>query len=301
MITASILRRAGSLFSSFIPTALAVKGLEKIDPRFGKFFTNAAAAGFGTDQALSYLRNKFLSGTHGDDKRMLESRVSEGIARPDEMASLSQIRSQDRPVDMAQKAISVGVGLGAGFMSDERPEEQPKEAPSPQRAGQGPLQGMDEATKAANERTDFYRKYGTYPENLAQPQVQPQVQPKAQPQAQPKVSPQVSTPSSGAANFIAQHPELGAFLDQKMEKGMSVIQAATEARKVRKLLPMIQDIEQNIGQPLEDILTQLFLGSQQGGQQAQQGTSQQQNPQLAQLADLIKQYMGSTGRAPPNG
>ena len=82
--------------------------------------------------------------------------------------------------------------------------------------------------------------------------------------------------TGGAANFIAQHPELGTFLDQQMAKGMSVIQAATEARKVRKLLPMIQNIEQNIGQPLEDILTQLFQGQQQGAQQQPQASAQGQ-------------------------
>jgi hypothetical protein len=55
----TILNRILPFLSRHIPTDIAVKGLTKIDKRFGKFFDNAAKIGSTVDRALKFIKDKF--------------------------------------------------------------------------------------------------------------------------------------------------------------------------------------------------------------------------------------------------
>lgn len=114
-----MLKQAMSLLNEFVPLNLAVKGLEKLDPRFKKFLGAALGAGYGADKALDYVR-----------KRIDPSR-REGVARPEEeSADLDVERSQAPEKGIAALA---GAGLGAaggaalagleGLKSSDKPEE----------------------------------------------------------------------------------------------------------------------------------------------------------------------------------
>lgn len=116
-----------------------------------------------------------------------------------------------------------------------------------------------------------------------------QVQPQTKPQPQ---SPEQQKPG-GFQTFLDKHPELGRFLDMLIGKGMEPKQAALEAKKQSKLIPMIQDIESNIGQSLEDLMGQLFQGTDKfkgSGKQQSQGKTEflQGLDQLSQMIQGLK-------------
>lgn len=82
--------------------------------------------------------------------------------------------------------------------------------------------------------------------------------------------------------FIKKNPELGSYLDSLMQQGADPVQAAMKAKKHRKFAPLVQSIEGQMGQSFEDLLSQLFQGSQRpSDQRSQQGegvkSPQQQN------------------------
>ncbi len=85
---------------------------------------------------------------------------------------------------------------------------------------------------------------------------------------------QKSSQPGGFLEFIKQNPELGSYLDSLIQKGMNPIQAASEAKKHRKFGPLVQSIEGQMGQSFEDLLSQLFQGSQQNRQNTTQNSRQ---------------------------
>lgn len=54
----AILKRVAPLLSPLIPSGLAAKGLEKVDPRFGKFIKSAVANGSSLDDILNFIKEK---------------------------------------------------------------------------------------------------------------------------------------------------------------------------------------------------------------------------------------------------
>lgn len=110
-----------------IPYALAVKGLEKVDPRMKNFFTQAAAAGWGANEALDFLRNKFEGSGNKNERSRLETGSEKGTLRPDEAAGLAQIEQRERPMDLAQKGLAGAVGIGAALAGRENKTDSPKE------------------------------------------------------------------------------------------------------------------------------------------------------------------------------
>jgi hypothetical protein len=99
---------------------------------------------------------------------------------------------------------------------------------------------------------------------------------------------QKTPPSSPSSNFIAKHPELGAYLDQLIKSGMAPEQAAAQAKTVKKLQPMIQDIEQSIGQDFVDLISSLFSGSQ--AKPSFKEPSGDTGQALNELKALMRQY-----------
>ncbi len=104
-----------------------------------------------------------------------------------------------------------------------------------------------------------------------------------------------STPSDGAANFIAKHPELGAYLDELIQSGMSPEAAAMQAKKVKKLKPSIEDIESSLGQDLVDIISYLFRGK---GENRPSETPQKStiSPAMGTFLDALKQFKSIAGK-----
>lgn len=122
----------------FLPASVAVKALQKFNPKFKNYFANAVAYGFDVNNALDYLKNKF-EGEHSQGFRQgLESR--EGQLRPDEQISLNRLRQAEMPGKVVRGLASVAGGalLGgvpgattaaAGELAGNIPQEQPEHIP----------------------------------------------------------------------------------------------------------------------------------------------------------------------------
>lgn len=136
-----MIQRILPFLSQFIPTALAAKGLGKIDPRLSNFFSSAAAAGYGTDAALGFLRRKLGNPAAQEEEQRLEQGEGQGTLRPDEAASLQRIRQAGAPLEMAQKGISALAGLGAGAATI--PKAQPEEQQQVQAQPRMEVPGMN--------------------------------------------------------------------------------------------------------------------------------------------------------------
>jgi hypothetical protein len=222
-----MLKQALSLLNKFIPVNLAVKGLEKLDPRFKKFIGAAAGAGYGADEAVDYLRNRLSkSDQGGKTPTPQEESANIGVQR--------SFTPQKVAAGLAGAAIG-GLGGAAAAAATENigkpqqpQEQQPQQnAPSPENAipGQAPP---------------------------SQPNIGSQSNPNIQ---------------SAFQNFLSKHPELGKYLDQQINQGVIPRAAAQKAKQVRKFQPMIEDIESNVGLSLEDLIVRLFGGEEQKAEQ----------------------------------
>lgn len=92
------------LLNRLIPSGLAIKGLQKLNPNIGKFVTNATALGFGVDQILGYVRDQ------------VEPMQVEG--RPDERASerrVQQGKAPERALGSLGKAAIGGAAIGTAL------------------------------------------------------------------------------------------------------------------------------------------------------------------------------------------
>src|ERR1051325_4367743 len=96
--------------SKLIPSGLAFKGLNKVNPRIGKYLAGATAAGYGAEEALDYLRNQFGVETQ------------EGL-RPDEQAAEARVRQTGQLPKAVGKAAQIGAGVaGIGAVGQALPQ-----------------------------------------------------------------------------------------------------------------------------------------------------------------------------------
>ena len=100
------------LLNKFIPPALAMKGLSKVDPKMKDFFNSAIGYGYGTDAVLDFLRQHFSSGPSAEETRLL-GKEKGGALRPDEAANLAQLKSQQQTMASIPK-IAGAAGMAAG-------------------------------------------------------------------------------------------------------------------------------------------------------------------------------------------
>ena len=227
---------------------LLKKGLEKVDPRFKKFFSETAKYGYPIGATIGFLKSEFTGAN--------EPEVNQNL-RPDQAAN-QQIQSQK---DMAGRLGGTlgNVALGAGL---------------------GALGG---------------RALGAIGSTLGQAAGGEQNEPQAE--APEPMQTENPTQPGGVANFIGQHPELGAFVDQLIQKGEPIELVAQKARSHRKFAPIVQQIEQSVGQDFASILSQLWMGygqqpkqSAPAAQQASQGSPDQQALlQAIQQLNALKQ------------
>lgn len=87
------------LLNRVLPVGLAFKGLQKLDPRIGRFL-DAASLSYSADSAVDFLRNEF---------------ETQGM-RPDEKAA----RAQAETSNQGRKLAALGIGSLAAFAGDEQ-------------------------------------------------------------------------------------------------------------------------------------------------------------------------------------
>lgn len=97
------------LLNRLIPSSLAIKGLQKLDPRMGKFLDHATSI-YGADAAINFLRDE------------LSPPSPDNTLRLDEQAAQQRKRQSDLPLRAlgtlakAGGALALG-GLGGGALS----------------------------------------------------------------------------------------------------------------------------------------------------------------------------------------
>lgn len=69
---ASLLPRIKSLINEFVPDNIMEKGLEKIDPRFGKFINGAKKAGFDSNEIRNFVGEKTNKTETQNQKNIIE-------------------------------------------------------------------------------------------------------------------------------------------------------------------------------------------------------------------------------------
>lgn len=255
--------------NSLLPAGLAVKGLSKVDPRMAKFLTNATAAGFGTDAALSFLRNKLGIKGAKDQENQLQAGSAEGTLRPDEGAALEGVNETNRGLDLLQKGVSVGAGLAGGIAGDNEMAQSTIEQP----ANFGPGSDFPGAETKIYNTTKVPANFGPGSDF---------------PGAETKITSSVKGRPAGLQGLMDKHPELGNFLDASIRKGLSPAQAVSEAKKVKSLIPSISNVENEVGS-LEEALSFFFQGSSKG--RGQSGSSPGQSD-LIQAMDRLTQLLG---------
>jgi hypothetical protein len=206
--------------------------MAKMNPNYANFFGKATAAGFGTNEIISFMQNLFENPAAKSYKNNLSEGMSKGTLRPDETESVQSIHQSEGPERFLKGAARTASVLGgAGYAASQ--------APGLIKKGLGALSSIA----------------GISPKKSEQQQNPAEEEPQG---------------PGGFEEFIRQNPELGSYLDELiLKKGMSPQQAAMEAKKRRKFMPAISDIESKVGQKFEDLLGQLFEGFK--GQQKPKG------------------------------
>ncbi len=107
----NLIGRAIPFLNKYLPSALAVKGLSKIDNKLGTFIQNAVASGYTTDSVLDFLRSSLQS--PGDKREMqnLQSLSESGNIHPEQQRSLQNRQGQES----VGKGISTLAGLAGGL------------------------------------------------------------------------------------------------------------------------------------------------------------------------------------------
>jgi hypothetical protein len=108
-----MINRIQPFLNKLIPTNLAFKGLQKLDPRIGKFL-NLAGAAYGTDVALDFLRDKFDTESSKATQQNTKSKLGTGQLRPDEEAAYQQIANSKQIPNLLMSAGKTAAGIAGG-------------------------------------------------------------------------------------------------------------------------------------------------------------------------------------------
>ncbi len=281
-----LFKRAMPFFNNIIPFGLALKGLEKLDPKLRSFISGAALAGYPANATLDYLKEKFQDSDKADEMSVLEHEKLSGTARPDEKAAAEILKQQQTIPNALQGAATLASGglggaaalgnLGLGAFQQSPQSQQPnQQAPQQQQLTnqqkQIPFDDIKQLTH----------------------QQEPQSQTKA---ALPQREEQANV-SDRLGKYFKDFPDLVNFLQKQIDKGMSPREAATDARSHRLHANVIKHIEQDLNKPFEDLMDYVF-GVSTSGQESksvtQQATSQptEAKQALMQAIQAIKARRG---------
>lgn len=137
----NLLSKAIPLLNKYVPSALAVKGLSKIDSRLGTFIQNAISSGYTTDTVLDFLRSSIQS--PGDKREMqnLESMSASGNIHPEQQRSLQKRQGEEA----IGKGISTVAGLSGGLSglgSETQPGAMNQASQMPEMSNENTLQSQ---------------------------------------------------------------------------------------------------------------------------------------------------------------
>ncbi len=108
-----MINRILPLLNKLVPAGLAFKGLQKLDPRIGRFL-KIAGASYGLEGALDFLRDKFETPGAKSNEKYLQSNLGTGNLRPDQEASLQQIENSKQLPRLLGQAASGATALAGG-------------------------------------------------------------------------------------------------------------------------------------------------------------------------------------------
>lgn len=246
-----------------------LQAFEKVAPKYAPFLSKAAAIGHAPSEILGFLKNKFSG--KGDreaaDNEQLERRIASGNARPDEKASSSLYNQRSEGREIGRGALSALGGIGAAAAGG---------AAIPLAAqGISSLIGQGDNTQQAQPI----------------PQAQPQSQPN--PLTQQVASPPHSQPTATtkpthnpASSFITQFPELAKYIESEIDKGASPQEAASTAKARKLLRPIIDKIENQVGEKFEDLIGRLYPSS--AKKASSKGGEEDLGASLKELINMIR-------------
>lgn len=110
---------AGTLGSGTV-----LKAIGKFIPGIGNFVSGAFTAGYAADQILDFVKDKLETPAARRNRQQLESRSEQGVARPDENASLSQMEQQRSPLDALGGIAKLGGQAAGGVLTARAGAEQ---------------------------------------------------------------------------------------------------------------------------------------------------------------------------------
>lgn len=267
----TIISRAIPFLSKVLPIGMAVKGLEKIDPRLGAFMSGAFGAGYTSEQVLDFLRDKFQNPENLGVKNRLEQGSAQGTLRPDEKASLKSIREAQQIPNAIGSAITGGAAIAGGL---------------------GALKNLKDSQSAiggAISPSQILGPEAQSPAQISGPPNRPllggpsaQAKPGA-PTQSPKqpIQPSPGIPTGGATpfDFLAQYnPHLAQTLLLNVQHGIPPEKAALNLKNVQQFQRDIDQIENDVGTSFEDFVSQAFGGGRKNASkstQAQKSTAQQ--------------------------
>jgi hypothetical protein len=261
----AVLSKILPFLKNAIPSALAVKALGKLDSRFTRFFGDAAAAGFGTDQVISYLRNT-LGGEEKEEQRLSEQSRQRTLT-PDEEYNLQEMqRSQSIP-NTLQTGVSLATGLGAGLSSLEKTP-----------------QAQHEKTEQTDPRVASVRKAA---DAIQSRKTSTKVQDVAQ-------NMKSTVPITDIASFLESvFPQLSTALERMILAGKSPEDAAFTTMSFPSFKKPIQEITKESGMSWPSIVRNMYgPSSQQQPQQRNAPSSAQQSMPSSQqgLGEILKMF-----------
>lgn len=178
-----MINRILPFLNRLLPPALAFKGLQKLDPRIGKFLT-VAAGSYGVDGALDFLRDKFQTESSKAGEQRTRSNLGTGNLRPDEEAVYQQVQNSRQIPNLLMNAAKTGAGiaggaglagLGAqalgGLMEGDQAQQIGQQTPSEQQRKEDVPMGSNLLDQFANDYPDIAQAIGNYINNGQSPEV----------------------------------------------------------------------------------------------------------------------------------
>lgn len=239
--------------------------MKKINKNFSAFFSNAAAAGYGANQVISFLTDMFQTPAKKSERNRLSQGEAEGTLRPDESSALQELHQSDTPIRGAKNIASTINKLGgAAFAGVNAPEVLKK--------GLDILGGLGGSSQK-KQNTDQPISPDTNQQSGS-----------SQPNSKQTDPQNPQSPANAAQSFINQHPELGIYLDRQMQEGKTPEQAALSAKQHKKYSRDVSQIERDVGMDFIDLINQIFSN------QPKRENPAQSNQSLVGFLNTLKQF-----------
>lgn len=236
----------------YVPASIGIKVLEKAHPMFKNYFSKVTAYGLDASKALDYLTSRFSN--PNDFEQSLQSRNPDQL-RSDERIAKNEISASKGPGKALRNAASLATGLTLGTSTSENQPTQ-TQSENPSGSAFGPQTQAQEIAPRVSQVAENVREAPSY--QKINPMNAANVAAQAGQNVKTGMAKQALQGATGAANLIAQFPELGRYLDDLIKNGSAPEQAALQAKSVKKFMPQIQAIEQKVGDAFENIIAQLF-------------------------------------------